>query len=172
MRDIVKSGVNVVDISDGDRVYKIENLRADPMVFLMMAVRLMRNHEESAKKSDGLLKAYEQKRAHAKEGANGTPFTRMLPAWLTWDERTRKHIVIPERADIIRDIFKSVGKRKGAHWHRSYVRRILTNSVVVGTFTPHRALTDETGKRVRRPQSRLRTTGRGSRSASCSKCVS
>jgi Recombinase len=29
------------------------------------------------------------------------------------------------------------GKRKGARWHRSYVRKVLTNPAVIGTFTPH-----------------------------------
>jgi DNA invertase Pin-like site-specific DNA recombinase len=175
MRDIVREGVNVVDLSDNGRVYNTENLRADPMAFLMMVVRFMRAHEESLTKSRRVADAYERKRADAANGVSGEPFTRMLPAWLRWDKDAREHVAIRERAAIIRDIFESAaagtgqhsiahrlnakgvetwgtGKRKAARWHRSYVRKILTNSAVVGTFTPHRALKDDTGKRVRKPQ--------------------
>jgi DNA invertase Pin-like site-specific DNA recombinase len=176
MRDIVHAGVNVVDLADSDRVYNVENLRADHTAFIMMVLRFMRAHEESATKSRRLIAVNESKRARArKDGAAGKPFTRMLPAWILWSEERSEHEVIPERAQLIQDIFAKAdagwgqhriahspneqgvepwgaGKRRASHWHRSYVRKILTNSAVVGTFTPHRALKDDTGKRVRRPQ--------------------
>jgi hypothetical protein len=43
------------------------------------------------------------------------------------------------------------GKRKGARWHGSYIKRLLTNEAVVGTFTPHRAIKNATGRK-REPQ--------------------
>ena len=48
------------------------------MSYLLMAIRFMRAHEESALKSRRLLAAYENKRAKAKRKDAGTPFTRML----------------------------------------------------------------------------------------------
>ena len=86
----------------------------------------------------------------------------MLPAWLRFNEQTRKHEVDPERADVIKSIFTMADEGFGQHkiaqrlneqhvptwggrgnqrraecWHRSYVKKLLTNSAVVGTFTPH-----------------------------------
>ena len=68
----------------------------------------------------------------------------------------------PERADVIKSIFRMADEGFGQHkiaqrlneqriptwggrgnqrraecWHRSYVKKLLTNSAVVGTFTPH-----------------------------------
>ena len=100
------------------------------------------------------------------------PYTRQLPGWLRWNDDTKKIEAIPERAAVVKKIFKLAdkgvgqhsiagwlnenagepwgrGKRKGARWHRSYVRKILTNPAVVGTFTPHTAQRDpETRKLI------------------------
>src|SRR5262245_41339767 len=177
MEDIVSAGVNLVDLSDGGRLYSAETLDSDGMAFIMMAMRFLRAHEESAMKSRRLLAAYEAKRANAKnKGGGGKPFTRMLPAWIRWDETERKHVLVPERAGVLRSIFDKAGQgwgqrriaqwlnergeptwggvgkqRKAEIWHRSYVKKLLTNSAVVGTFTPHLRLTDANGKRRRRP---------------------
>ena len=100
----------------------------------------------------------------------------MLPAWLCWDETTGQHTVIPERAEVIRGIFEKAdlgwgqhriakwlnersiptwggnGKKRNAEcWHRSYVTKLLTNSAVVGTFTPYQRVTEADGRRRRKP---------------------
>jgi hypothetical protein len=91
-------------------------------------------------------------------------------AWLRWDEEVRQHKVHEERAEIVRTIFEKAvqgwGQHKiahwlnergvptwggASHWHRSYVKRILTNPAVIGTFTPHQKLDDGTGNRRRKP---------------------
>jgi DNA invertase Pin-like site-specific DNA recombinase len=176
MEDIVAAGVNLVDLSDGGRRYSIETLDNDQMSFLLMAIRFMRAHEESAVKSRRLLAVYEHKRVKAKHKDTGEPFTRMLPAWLQWQDATRTHAVVPERAAVLNSIFEKAdqgwgqhriaqwlneqgtptwggrGKqRKAEYWHRSYIKKLLTNSAVVGTFTPHQRLTDANGKRKRKP---------------------
>jgi hypothetical protein len=159
---------------DGEREYSAEALRTDQMLVLMMVVRFMRANEESQRKSERVSRAYEDKRKRASDGSNGKPFTRMLPAWLQWHEQKRKHVLVQKRAKVIRSIFEKaaegwgqhrianwlnergeapwgMGKRKADHWHRPYVRKILTNSAVVGTFTPHRRLTDDNDRRIRKP---------------------
>jgi DNA invertase Pin-like site-specific DNA recombinase len=176
MEDIVAAGVNLVDLSDGGRRYSVETLDSDPMSFLLMAIRFMRAHEESALKSRRLLAVYEHKRAKAKGRDAGEPFTRMLPAWLNWQDETRVHAAVPERAAVLQSIFQKADEGWGQHriaqwlneqgtptwggrgkqrkaecWHRSYVKKLLTNSAVVGTFTPHQRLTDPNGKRKRKP---------------------
>jgi DNA invertase Pin-like site-specific DNA recombinase len=176
MEDIVAAGVNLVDLSDNGRLYSTDTLDNDGMAFLLMAIRFMRAHEESAMKSRRLSAVYEAKRTRARRTDPGEPFTRMLPAWLRWDETTRKHCLIPERADLIRSIFQKADEGWGQHriaqwlneqgiptwggrgnqrraecWHRSYVKKLLTNSAVGGTFTPHQRLTDAKGTRKRKP---------------------
>lgn len=174
LEDIVEAGVTVVDLSDNGRAYSVESLDSDPLLFLMMALRFMRAHEESAIKSRRVAAAYDKKRKDAAQPSPAKPFTRKLPAWLRWDETKRKHVVIRERAKVVQSIFRKAdegwgqhriahwlnetgvgtwgdGKRKAAYWHRSYVRKILTNSAVVGAFTPHRLLRNAKGSRRRVP---------------------
>ena len=43
------------------------------------------------------------------------PFTRMLPAWLRWDEQTQTHVVIPERATVLQSIFEKADAGWGQH---------------------------------------------------------
>jgi hypothetical protein len=99
----------------------------------------------------------------------------MCPAWLTWNDKRKAFVVVPERAKIVQQIFvkadagtgiegiarelnlKNVptwgeGKRKAAYWRASYIRKILANKAVIGTFTPHVTRTDDdTGARRDRP---------------------
>jgi hypothetical protein len=121
-----------------------------------------------------MLAAYERKRLDAANGTARSPFTRMLPAWLCWNETTGRHEVIEDRAAILRDIFAKAdagwgkhriaqalneaqmntwgtGKRQGARWHSSYIQKLLTNEAVIGTFTPHKAIKGATGRK-REPQ--------------------
>jgi hypothetical protein len=104
------------------------------------------------------------------------PFTRMLPAWLTWNEDAKENKAIPDRATVVRRIFQMADSGLGQHaiaqrlnvegvptfgglgnqrkadvWQRSYVKRVLTNSAVVGVFTPHQRRRDTQGKISRIP---------------------
>jgi DNA invertase Pin-like site-specific DNA recombinase len=179
LQDIVEEGVSILDLEDGERVYNEETFEREPFAFLIMAIRFMRGNMESRLKSERVGGAYEDKRKAAAQGTESKPFTRMLPAWLQYNEEKRTCEAIPERADVIRTIFKlsdeGLGQHKiarylnerneptwGGHgnqhkaecWHRSYVRKLLTNSAVVGTFTPHQKQADtngKRGKRVRKP---------------------
>lgn len=175
LEDIVEAGVSVVDLSDHGRVYD-SNTLDDPFAFILMVLQSTRAYEESAKKSMRVASAYEQKREVAASGSlQLKPFTRMLPGWLHWNDDSKRHEVIEERADILRDIFAradagwskhriaralnevgiepwGLGKRKGKHWHSSYIQKLLTNSAVIGTFTPHKVLRTDGGTRKRTPQ--------------------
>lgn len=175
LEDIVEKGVSVVDLSDGGKVYDTDALD-DPWAFMMMIMRFVRAHEESAMKSMRLQNVYEEKRRVAANGEPQTkPFTRMLPGWLQWNDDGKRHEVIEERADILRDIFAKAdagwskhriaralneagvepwgfGKRKGRHWRSSYIQKLMTNTAVVGTFTPHRVTKADGGARIRTPE--------------------
>src|SRR5262249_26472693 len=148
-------GINVVDLSDGGKIYNVDTLDNDGMAFLLMSLRFMRAHEESATKARRLLAAYENKRTKLSNLGREHLFTRRLPGWLRWNDEKREIETIPERAKLVRNIFKKVaagwgqhkivrwlnqrgietwgnGKRKAKYWHRSYVQKILNNPAAIG----------------------------------------
>jgi len=91
---------------------------------------------------------------------------------LTWNEDTQRYEAIRERAAVVLRIFEMAegglgqhaiaqrlnaegeptfggrgNQRKADAWHRSYIRKLLTNSAVVGTFTPHQRRKGGSGSR-------------------------
>jgi DNA invertase Pin-like site-specific DNA recombinase len=170
---IISAGITLVTLSDR-REYSKEKINANPTDLIVSIAVMMRGHEESATKSRRVTDAYDRKRkAAAEHTENGKPFTRMLPAWLTWNEDTQRHEAIPDRAAVVQRIFEMAEEGLGQHaiaqrlnaegvptfggqgnqrkadaWHRSYIRKLLTNSAVVGTFTPHQRRKDGSRSRV------------------------
>jgi DNA invertase Pin-like site-specific DNA recombinase len=165
MRNIVREGVNVVDLLDNGKVYSEQTLRDDPIVYLMMIVRFMRAHEESRTKSERLSKAWANKRASAGE----KKLTAMCPAWLEIAKvKERKpgesFQIVEARANIVRRIFREYEKglgiigiarelnqqgvphfgkdrrKKSQGWHPSYIAKILKNPAVIGDFQPYKTV--------------------------------
>ncbi|HEX7011270.1 MAG TPA: recombinase family protein, partial [Steroidobacteraceae bacterium] len=157
LQSIINAGV-ALGIPMKDRIIGREDLAGPSGVFLLMEILidLQRAHEESATKSRRLKAAWAAKRERAY--SNREALTAMTPAWI---EKTGDSFeVIQERAEVVRWIFRRFlegagkeaiaralneqrvptfgrGRRKGRHWHRSYVQKILTNRAVLGEFTPH-----------------------------------
>ncbi|KAF1070899.1 MAG: hypothetical protein GAK45_00659 [Pseudomonas citronellolis] len=161
---IVNEGITLVTLNDG-REYTLDNLRADPTGMLISVVLFMRANEESATKSRRLSSAWEGKRARISDKA----LTSRTPAWIRLNKATGDLELIPERAEIVRRIFDLYAKGTGhnliaatlnregvpcfgsaAHWHRTYVKKILSNESVVGTIIPHRYIYQD-GRNVRVP---------------------
>jgi DNA invertase Pin-like site-specific DNA recombinase len=180
MEDIIEHGVTVVDLSDGAREYSSEALDEDASLLLMMILRFMRANEESALKSARVAAARQRAReAFASDQQLTRAYTRQLPGWLQWNDDTKKIEAIPERAEIVRKMFELAdsgwgqhriagwlnenagepwgrGKRKGTRWHRTYVRKVLTNRAAVGTFTPHVVQREpETRRKIRKPEAAI-----------------
>ena len=176
IEDIVDAGITLVDLSDGAREYSAEALDSDPTLFLMMALRFMRANEESALKGSRVALAYRSKRDSFRGSeALNEPYTRRLPAWLRWDEEKKQYVTIAERGDLVREMFQRTDEGWGQHriardlnargletwgaggwkakyWHRSYVRKILSNRATIGVFTPHLSVKDPTTRRrTRKP---------------------
>jgi DNA invertase Pin-like site-specific DNA recombinase len=169
---IILAGVTLVTLTD-NKAYSAENVNANPTDLIIAILSMIRAHEESAVKSMRVAAAYERKRQRAAAGDKSKPFSRMLPAWLCWDEEHQQYKIIEERGDIIRSIFEKAlagwgqhriarwlndqhtptwgAARKAAYWHRSYVEKILINPAVIGTFVPHQKRPDTNGKRQRKP---------------------
>lgn len=155
LRDLVRAGVTIVTLSDG-QIYSLETLAAD-WTRLMLSVAVMaRAHEESARKSERVGAAWSQKRVRA---ASGEAMSAACVAWCRPVGRgaARRYEFIPERAAIVRRLFEEaaggMGRRmiakrlnaegvrpwgRGAGWHDSYVAKILANRAAIGFCQPHR----------------------------------
>ncbi|TGP51522.1 hypothetical protein EN873_17860 [bacterium M00.F.Ca.ET.230.01.1.1] len=156
--DIIKSGINVVTLADRHLYRAGETNFADIMYSVMV---LGRAYEESKTKSMRVGAAWENKRKNA-----GTrKLTKVCPAWLSLQENRTGFDLIPERAEVIRQIFQladtgngsfSIARRlnqtavptftKSNGWHESYVTKILNSRAVLGEFQPHRY--DDHGDRI------------------------
>jgi DNA invertase Pin-like site-specific DNA recombinase len=162
---IVEAGVVLVTLSDGKR-YTEESLDEDPISLIMSILTFVRAHEESALKGRRVRAAWENKRKRAVE--EGTPLTKRTPAWLILGPNGKLKLH-PKRSAVVRRIFEmslaGMGQhaiaeklnREGlavfndaAHWHRSYVKKILENPATVGRLIAHR-VEYEGGRKVRKP---------------------
>lgn len=177
IEDIVEAGVTVVDMSDGGREYNAAALDSDPVLFLMMVLRFIRANEESATKGVRVAKAHAARRQKfAGQEKLTKPYTLKLPAWIRWNTETANYELIEDRAELLRWMFEmaddgmgahsiaahlndtkedtwGAGKWKAKYWHRSYIRKLLTNKATIGIFVPHTVRKVE-GKRTtqRTPQ--------------------
>jgi DNA invertase Pin-like site-specific DNA recombinase len=147
-QEIINADITIVTLQD-NKEWSREAIRGNPLRILESLFVMMRAHEESATKSMRVASAYERKRERAANGDKSKPFTRMLPAWLRWDEAAKEIVLREDRAEIVRDIFAKTVEGWGQHkianwlnqqsvptsgsadyWHRSYVKKMLTNPAV------------------------------------------
>jgi DNA invertase Pin-like site-specific DNA recombinase len=183
MQTIIRAGVTVVDLSDnGGREYSTETMRGGEglLHLIVMALAFARGNQESAEKGRRVAEAYAEKRRLLASDAKLTePYTKRLPAWITWDESKCDYALIKERAELLRRMFEmadsglgvhsiavhlnetkeetwGAGGWKAAYWHRSYVRKLLTNKAAIGIFTPHTVRTvDSKRTKERKPQEQI-----------------
>lgn len=175
MQGIIRQGVTVVDLSDGlGREYNMETLRSNEGLMHLMAMLLSfaRGNQESAQKARRVGEAYANKRTvFASDQKLTKPYTRRLPAWIQWNDEASAYEAIEERAALLRWMFEmadeglgeysiaahlnetkedtwGAGKWKAKMWHRSYVRKLLTNRAAIGVFVPHRVVKVE-GQRTK-----------------------
>lgn len=175
MQGIIRQGVTVVDLSDGlGREYNMETLRSNEGLMHLMAMLLSfaRGNQESAQKARRVGEAYANKRTvFASEQKLSKPYTKRLPAWIRWSDETTAYELIEDRAERLRWMFELADDGEGAHsiaaqlneagvdtwgaggwkakyWHRSYIRKLLTNKAAIGVFVPHTVRKVE-GKRTK-----------------------
>ncbi|AZO35466.1 MAG: recombinase family protein [Mesorhizobium sp.] len=156
--DIVKGGINVVTLAD-NHVYRAGDTNVADVIYSVVV--LGRAYEESKTKSIRVGAAWENKR----KNAASRKLTKVCPAWLLLQEDRTGFDLIPERVEVVRQIFQladtgngsfSIARRlnqsaiqtftKSNGWHESYVTKILNNRAVLGEFQPHRY--DDHGDRV------------------------
>lgn len=182
MQSIVRAGITVVDLSDNGgmgREYNTTTLNSQEGIMHMMAMLLSfaRGNQESVQKGRRVGEAYANKRAvFASEQKITKPYTKRLPGWLRWSDEAAAYELIEERAERLRWMFEladdgvgvhsiaaqlnednydtwGAGGWKAKYWHRSYVRKLLSNKAAIGVFVPHTVRKVE-GKRTkeRKPQ--------------------
>lgn len=161
---ICEAGITVVTLDD-QRVYTEEVLDEDPMALIVALMVAQRANEESAKKGRRVGEAWANKRREAKD----KPMTVLCPGWVRLRSDRSGFDLIDDRAAVVRRVFDMTLGGKGQHdiagtlnregipvfgrgkiWHRSYIKKMLADPSVVGTFTPHRIERIE-GKKVRVP---------------------
>jgi DNA invertase Pin-like site-specific DNA recombinase len=168
---IISSGINVVTLTDQE-LYTMERFRREPEAMYRITAELIRANRESARKSQLIGDAKARKRKRLMEhGLEGKPYTRQTPAWITWSDKEGCYELIRERADIVREIFERMDKGDGLariardfnergiptwgrggrlriadHWRTSYIRKVLTSTAPIGTFTPQTTIHNETTK--------------------------
>lgn len=153
-RAILKAGVEVLTLSDGQR-YTEASVRRDFTQLLVSLLVMARAHEESARKAERVYAAWGQKRLRA---AEGEAMTARCVAWcrIVGTGRERRYELIPERAAVVRRIFQEtvdgMGRRvivkrlnmegtptwgRSGGWRDSYVAKMLQNRAVMGFGQPH-----------------------------------
>jgi DNA invertase Pin-like site-specific DNA recombinase len=161
--DILDAGINIVQLSP-ERVFRHDH--TDPVDVILAITELSRGNSESARKSERVSAAWENKRAAARAGALQPPrkkdgavlkaMTARLPAWVRLTPAGEMELV-PEAAGAVRRIFRLAGDgygvkrilRKleadevppigtGPKWVRGYLNRILNDRRAVGEYQPRK----------------------------------
>jgi DNA invertase Pin-like site-specific DNA recombinase len=151
---IVQAGITIVTLVD-QRSYSIESLNRNPIDLIISLVVMMRANEESQTKSHRIREVFAQKRSHLAE----RPWSARCPGWLRLDKAQGKFVVVEERANIIRRIYREAlagvghqtiarrlneegvslfgqGNQRGKLWNPSLIRHFLRYPAVIGDFTP------------------------------------
>ena len=169
LTQIVLAGVTIVTLADR-RIYSIEELRRDPMGLIFALINFIRANEESELKSFRAKANWVAKRTTASTKV----LTACCPRWLMLDKKRERFVVIPERAQIVKEIFDLVERgqsfteisralnasetptwQTGKSWTRHSVSSIAKCSAAIGTFVPHH-YEWEAGHQVRCPFAPIR----------------
>ncbi len=153
VRKILVSGVKLVTLKP-ERELQKANL-SDLVSIMEILVYASRAREESERKSDRAISAWEKRRQEAVE--HGKPVGRYCPSWL--DLTDGKFKVVAEKAAVVKRMFRMVVKGLGVtaiakqlnkegvpvigtkkncvSWERSSVRKTLHSRSVLGEYAPH-----------------------------------
>ena len=168
---LLKAGVRIVQLKPVEQVI---DKASGPMVAMMAIMELSRGHSESKMKSERVGAAWAEKKQAARDKKKQPPrkiggrvtesLTDRLPAWV--EDRNGKLRLIPERAAVVRRIFRMAADGYGApsiikkltaegvpsigrtsRWTRAYIGTILNGRRVLGEYQPR----DRNGKPVGDP---------------------
>lgn len=121
---VLEAGITVVTLSD-QRSYSLDSLNQNPLDLIISLVSMMRANEESEMKSRRIRAAFDAKRA----ALDTKPWSSRCPGWLRLHRPSSTFIVVEERADIVRGIYRKALAGVG---HQT-IARDLNESQVSGT---------------------------------------
>ncbi|MES1984741.1 MAG: recombinase family protein [Pseudomonadota bacterium] len=153
--EIVRAGVTVVTLSDGQE-YSRDRLQREPFALMIALMVAMRANEESKTKSRRVSAAWAEKRRKVTAG-EAVKLTEIAPGWLQWVDG--KWAVHPVHGETVKRVYRMTiegigehkiaetfnregvplmgrGRRMGTMWHRSAISKILRNNAVTGALTP------------------------------------
>jgi DNA invertase Pin-like site-specific DNA recombinase len=146
---LVNAGVRIVTLVDGQS-YDRERLVREPWGLLGSLMVMMRANEESVMKSDRSGQAWRNKQDHAKT----MKVTARCPGWLRLSQDRTRFEIIPEKAQVVRDIYtwtaEGIGRHAvvrllhrrgvrslgGTRWYAASVARLLKDDSVLGVYCP------------------------------------
>lgn len=152
LRNILRSGVDVVTLSDGEH-YTKESLK-DPLALIKSILIMQRAHEESLRKSERVQAAWDAKKEAAKAGIK---ISKRCPAWLKLNDDRKSFSIIPEKVETIKRCFElrlegrsiwdivrtlndeghqTMNQYKPGKFGQTSVQDLLKNRSVIGYFTP------------------------------------
>lgn len=167
-QDIINNGITIVTLQDRQE-WSRDSIRENPYRLFAAISIMIRANEESATKSRRVRAANDHKRLLA--ASELKPFTSRRPGWLSWNSTTKQFLAIPDRAKVVQEIFTLADQGRNYHtiaqmlnergeptwgrseyWRGSYVRKVLSTSAVIGTFTPNVSTKAPSGRTLRQPQ--------------------
>jgi DNA invertase Pin-like site-specific DNA recombinase len=152
--NLINKGIEIVALSDNERRYSKANLIENPWELMASIMVMSRAHEESKIKSYRVKESWATKH---KLAAQGKHIKVKLPAWL--ESKGEKYVAIPEKADVIKKIFKLYLHGHGSlsiagmlndekvpniardrngrtdRWNSSYILRLLKAKELIGYYT-------------------------------------
>ena len=170
-QEIINSDITIVTLKDG-KVWNKESIRGNPFRLMEPLFAMWTSHSESAKKSVRLSEVNAAKRKRVLEGAKLDKPYRHGPAWLRWNAATKQFDIVPDRANVVQDIFAKAdegwsldriarwlnrnavktwerGKKKAAFWRGARLRKMLLNRAAIGVLVMHKTEYDpDTRKRT------------------------
>lgn len=144
---IINAGIVIVTLTDR-QVYSRETVSANPMLLLVSISIMSSSHDESFKKVERIGAAWDKKLDAAITSKK--VFSSRVPLWMT--VKDEKIELIPERAEVIRQIFEmmkngigqySIVKKlnasipswgKAKEWDQSYLIKLTKNLAVYGAI--------------------------------------
>ena len=153
--NLIDKGIEIVALADNERKFTADTVDKDSMSLVGSIMVMVRAHEESLMKSKRVKDSWVIRHRLASQGE----FIKIqTPGWLT--KKNRAFVVIPEKIQIIKRIFKlcldgygsltiagmfnrekvptlsnKSQKANQLQWHPHYILRILKNRSLIGYYT-------------------------------------
>lgn len=109
---IISAGIDIVTLMDEAR-YSRELLEKDPKQIFELLTEMLRAHKESKRKKDFSISNWSNKRKDLLKEKK--KYTKKCPAWLKYDDKLRKFVLVPDYVEVIEEIIQHYKDGLGYH---------------------------------------------------------